>query len=79
MNLEMANTIQRIVGDIAVELGMRNIPQLQVPIVDFIVPRYADIGVVHRILGKRLSANPNAAVSFVRKGAQFRLRVEYRT
>ena len=79
MNLDYVHSLRDKVAGQAVDLKWRTIPQLQVPFVEYTVPSGEDAKKVLSDMQKRLAVNPNVTVKLVTKGAQMRIRVEYRT
>lgn len=79
MNLDYVHTLRDTVFKQAVDMKWRTIPQLQVPFVEYIVPSGEDAEKVLADMQQRLVVNPNVNVKLVVKGAQKRVKVEYRT
>lgn len=79
MNLDYVHTLRGMVSEQAVDLKWRTIPQLQVPFVEYIVPSGEDAENALADFRRRIAANPNFQTKLVVKGAQIRVRVEYRT
>lgn len=79
MNLDYVHTLRDRVSEQAVDLKWRTIPQLQVPFVEYIVPSGEDAENALADFRRRIAANPNFQTRLVVKGAQIRVRVEYRT
>lgn len=79
MNIDYVHTIRNMVSKQAVDMKWRTIPQLQIPLVEYVVPSGEDADKVLTDMQRRLSGNPNFGVKLVVKGAQVRVRVEYRT
>lgn len=79
MNLDYVHTLRDMVSEQAVDRKWRTIPQLQVPFVEYIVPSGEDAENALADMQRRLVVYPNINVKLVVKGAQKRVRVEYRT
>lgn len=79
MNLDFVETLRKLVSEEAVDLEMRNIPQLQVPAVEFVVPSSMEAGIVLGDMVRRLAPFPSVTARIVKKGVQSRIRIEYRT
>lgn len=79
MNLDYVHTLRDMVSGQAVDMKWRTIPQLQVPFVEYIVPSGEDAENALADMQRRLAVNPNVNAKLVVKGAQKRVRVEYRT
>jgi hypothetical protein len=80
MNIDYVHTLRDMVSRQAVDMRWRTIPQLQIPLVEYVVPSGEDADKVLADMQRRLSViNPNVGVKLVVKGAQIRVRVEYRT
>jgi hypothetical protein len=79
MNLDYVHTIRGMVACQAVEMKWWTIPQLQVPFVEYIVPSGEDAEKALADMQRRLVVFPNVNVKLVVKGAQKRVKVEYRT
>ena len=79
MNLDFVETLRKLVAEEAVDLEMRNIPQLQVPAVEFVVPFSMEAGIVLGDMVRRLAPFPSVTARIVKKGVQSRIRIECRT
>lgn len=79
MNLDDVNTLQDMVSVQAVDLKWRTIPQLKIPFVEYTVPSGEDAKKVLSDMQRRLTWNPNFEAKLITKGAQMRIKVEYRT
>ena len=79
MNIDRVNELQYAVAQQAVDLKWYRIPQLQVPLVEYVVPSGEDAENALADLRRRIADNPNFQAKLVVKGAQIRVRVEYRT
>lgn len=79
MNLDYVHTLRDMVSWQAVDLKWRTIPQLQIPFVEYIVPSGENAGKALANMKCRLAENPNFKAKLIVKGAQIRIRVEYRT
>lgn len=79
MNLDYVHRIRDTVACQAVDMKWWTIPQLQVPFVEYTVPSGEDAEKVLADMQQRLVVNPNINVKLVVKGAQKRIKVEYRT
>lgn len=79
MNIDYVLTLRATVSGQAVDMGWRTIPQLQIPLVEYVVPSGEDAEKVLADMQRRLAGNPNFKAKLVVKGAQIRVRVEYRT
>ena len=79
MNIDRVNELQNAVAQQAADLKWYRIPQLQIPLVEYVVPSGEDAENALADFRRRISANPNFQTKLVVKGAQIRVRVEYRT
>ena len=79
MNLDYVHSIRDMVSGQAIDMKWRTIPQLQIPIVEYVVPSGEDAEKVRANMQWRLAGNPNFLVKLVVKGVQIRIRVEYKT
>ena len=79
MNIDRVNELQNAVAQQAADLKWYRIPQLQVPLVEYVVPSGEDAENALADFRRRIVANPNFQTKLVVKGAQIRVRVEYRT
>lgn len=79
MNINYIHTLQDTVAGQAVDRKWRTIPQLQIPFVEYVVPSGEDAEKVLADMQRRLVVFPNVNVKLVMKGAQKRVKVEYRT
>lgn len=79
MSIDRVNELQNAVAQQAADLKWRRIPQLQVPLVEYAVPSGEDAENALADFRRRIVANPNFQARLVIKGAQIRVRVEYRT
>jgi hypothetical protein len=79
MSLDFLETVRRIIAEVAVDRKMCNIPQLQIPTVEFVVPRGTDPDSLLEEMRKRLSIMPSAGVRLMKKGTQYRIKIGYLT
>ena len=79
MNIDRVNELQNAVAQQAADRKWYRIPQLQVPLVEYVVPSGEDAENALADFRRRIVANPDFQTKLVVKGAQIRVRVEYRT
>lgn len=79
MNIDRVNELQYAVARLAADRKWRRIPQLQIPIVEYVVPTGEDAESTLADFSRLIATNPNYQMKLVVKGAQIRVRVEYRT
>lgn len=79
MNIDYVLTLRDMASGQAVDLKWRTIPQLHIPFVEYVVPSGEDAEKALANMQWRLAGNPNFQAKLVVKGAQIRVRVEYRT
>lgn len=79
MNIDYVHMLRDMVSRQAADMKWRTIPQLQIPFVEYIVPSGEDAEKVLADMQWRIAGNPTFNAKLVVKGAQIRIRVEYRT
>lgn len=79
MNIDYVHTLRGMVARQAVDMNWRTIPRLQVPFVEYVVPTGEDAEKALADMQLRLTGSPNFKAKLIVKGAQIRIRVEYRT
>lgn len=79
MNIDYVLTLRDVVSGQAIDMKWRVIPQLQIPFVEYVVPSGEDAEKALANMQWRLAGNPKFQVKLIVKGAQTRVRVEYRT
>lgn len=80
MNIDYVHTLRGMVARQAVDMNWRTIPRLQVPFVEYVVPTGEDAEKALADIQLRLTGNPTIfKARLIVKGAQIRVRIEYRT